>query len=94
MQLDWAIANLHEPGVLEIVQAVCTPETDRTRSWADMQYGQGIYLYLKSERDDTYVSFMREEDVEPTTALLAAEGVYLNPYSPYNDEFDESVDWG
>lgn len=86
MRLDWAIANLHEPGVLEIVQAVCTPEEDRVRSWADMQYGQGIYLYLKSEYDETYVSFMREEDVEPTTALLAAEGVYLTPYWPHVGE--------
>lgn len=86
MRLDWAIANLHEPGVREIVEAICTPERDRVRSWADMQYRQGIYFYPETQYDSTYISFMREDDVEPTMALLAEEGVYLTPYWPHVGE--------
>ena len=97
MQLDWAVANAHEEGVMDAIRAVCTPEWTsytQTRAWADTQYVQAIRLVGESDRDVMHLSFDRAEDVEPTLALLAEEGVYLNPYFPYKDEFDEPVDWG
>ena len=64
------------------------------RAWADTQYVQAIRLFEADARDVLHISFDRDEDVEPTLALLAEEGVYLNPYYPYNGYDDESIDWG
>lgn len=89
MRLDWAIANLHEPGVMDAVVALCTPETS---SWVDFQYSHSIRFVPADDRDVAHIAFDREEDVVPTLALLAEEGVYL--YWPFGDSFEEEVDWG
>lgn len=85
MDHDYTIANLNDPGVLEIVQAILTPE-DRVAAWAAMQYRHTVMLVEQDEHNPTYLHIQREDDIEPTIALLAEAGVFLRAYAPYVGE--------
>lgn len=79
---------------MEAVKAVCTPPWTELSiaTWENVQHQ--IYLVGEDDYDETHLCFDREEDVEPTLALLAEEGVYMVPYSPIVEEFYNPVDWG